>query len=891
MGYFRLLGRLIKLLWAPGILRQAIRQNRGHAFENFSIIQGDRFLSRKDTFGSIDEFVDSLRNAGVRPSHHVAVCMPLCPEYLICVLSLLKMGCVVIPLNHGTGSDRLNMILDESQADLLLTEAHRAGIHRPILALEDRPAWSDRPLSIPARSALTRAILIFTSGTTGSPKCGIVDVGWLFARVNFYARTLHLICTQPQWVTFNNVYAAVMFGGTVVLPELDEEKPFLDRVIRLLDAYQCTVMTCTPSFLDSLLDAYQKPIRSVRVVLLQGELITPAFLRRVEAFVDLKAVVSMYGATELSVVLEGSYDPAAGEMTFIPIAGLDQDVCILDDGHKRVGPHITGTIAIELNARDARRTRAVYFNDTHHYSAQRLVQDGRACYLTVGDLGYRDERGRFHLVGRNDRIVKVNGQRLDLTDVERAIEGACGEPTRCSVHYFDERLIVGFVNREVTLSSIRAQLSTLPDYGVPHYLLYLPTFPLNSNHKVDVAAMYSTFRDALRETLQQKHVAPRDDLETRLALMWSRHFSLEQIGVRDSFFDLGGSSLLAMTLLVEIRETFGVEIPPARMFEAQTIEAMAAMIRSQSGDSTAHEAVPRGIVSLRSGGNDSPLFCVHPTGGDVTCYRDLSRYLETRGFVYGIQDVYSRHDAELSIEELAELYTGLVRTLQARGPYQLCGWSMGGLLALEMASQLERHGEEVAWVGLIDTVQFHGGSPALSSDERHTGHRLGRYDLLRLVGLIDVFTADQGISSQEFKDRIEGEGWLEFLFASLNRTETFRGRWFDLTAFEKWLSVVFGHLDAQLKHVPRMVKAPLVFIKCPANHGMWTGHSSGGVDVYEVDSDHRSVISAPAARRAAEILSGYLLRQGTPDDRSAASGGVASGSRPPSSATGQQVLH
>ena len=215
--------------------------------------------------------------------------------------------------------------------------------------------------------------------------------------------------------------------------------------------------------------------------------------------------------------------------------------------------------------------------------------------------------------------------------------------------------------------------------------------------------MHSAFRDTLRETLQQNHVAPRNDLETRLALMWTRHFSLEQIGVKDSFFDLGGSSLLAMKLLAEIREAFGVEIPPARMFEAQTIEAMAAMIRTQSGDSTAREAVPHGIVSLRSGGNGSPLFCVHPTGGDITCYRDLSRYLEAHGSVYGIQDIYSSHDAERSIEELAELYTELVRTLQARGPYQLCGWSMGGLLALEMASQLERQGEEVGWVGLIDT--------------------------------------------------------------------------------------------------------------------------------------------------------------------------------------------
>lgn len=868
MGYVRLVGRLIKLLWAPGILRQAIRRNRGHAFEDFSIIQGDRFLSREHTFRLLDEFVGTFRDAGVRPSHHVAVCMPLCPEYLVCVLSLLKLGCVVIPLNHGTGVDRLNMILDESQADLLVTDVRRAGVNRPILALDDRRAWSERPLSIPARSALARAILIFTSGTTGAPKCGIVDVSWLFARVNFYARTLHLICTQPQWVTFNNVYAAVMFGGTVVLPELDDETPFLERVIRLLDTYECTVMTCTPSFLDTLLDAYQQPIRSVRVVLLQGELITPAFLRRIEGFVDLEAVVSMYGATELSVVLEGRYDAAAGDMTFLPIPGLDQDVCILDDNHKPVGPNTTGTIAIELSSRDARRTRSVYFNDTRDYSSHRLVKDGHACYLTVGDLGYRDERGRFHLVGRNDRVVKVNGQRLDLTDVECAVERACGGPIRCSVHYFDDRFIVGFVNRDVPLASIRAQLSTLPEYAIPQYLIHLPTFPLNSNHKVDVGAMYSAFRDALRETLQRNYVEPRNDLETRLALMWSRHFAIERIGVKDSFFDLGGGSLLAMRLLVEIREVFGVEIHPGRIFEAHTIEAMAAMIHS--GDPQAATAGAQGIVALRPGGDGGPLFCVHPTGGDITCYGELSRHLERRCSVYGIQDIHSSRDAELSIEQLAELHTKAVRTVQAHGPYQLCGWSMGGLVAFEMAVQLERDGEEVAWVGLIDTLKFDGGSAPLSSVEHHAGHPGGRYDLLRRVGMLDAFVAGQQISSEEeFKERIEAEDWLEFLFASLNSTEALRGRWLDLAAFEKWISVVFAHLNAQLTYAPRRVKAPLVVIKCPANESIWSGHSSGRVDVHAVDSDHMRVISAPAARRVADILNGFLMERSLADHRAA----------------------
>jgi thioesterase domain-containing protein len=193
-------------------------------------------------------------------------------------------------------------------------------------------------------------------------------------------------------------------------------------------------------------------------------------------------------------------------------------------------------------------------------------------------------------------------------------------------------------------------------------------------------------------------VAPRDELERRLAALWEELLGVRPIGVHDRFFDIGGDSFLAVRLMIRVQQALGRSIPVAALFAADTIDGLARAIR----DTPSHSASP--LVCLSSG-DGVPFFCVHPIGGHVLCYVDLARSLGTLRPFYGIQaqGLQGEMTPCADVVAMAAHYLKAIRSLQPRGPYWLGGWSMGGTVAFEIAQQLHAQDEEVARLVLIDT--------------------------------------------------------------------------------------------------------------------------------------------------------------------------------------------
>jgi thioesterase domain-containing protein/acyl carrier protein len=236
---------------------------------------------------------------------------------------------------------------------------------------------------------------------------------------------------------------------------------------------------------------------------------------------------------------------------------------------------------------------------------------------------------------------------------------------------------------------------SLPDYMVPSAFVALESLPISPNGKVDRKALPPPGASQL--SLDTPIVPPRDALELRLVRIWEELLGVQPVGVRSNFFELGGHSLLAVRLMASIRESTGKSLPMAALFQGGTVEHLAALLRQ--------ERVPwTPLVPFGGGGDGLPFFCVHPVGGNVLCYEELARQLGSRRPFYGLQARGLEGDAPPleSIEEMAALYLEAVRSVQPRGPYLLGGWSMGGLVAFEMARQLERQGEHVALLALID---------------------------------------------------------------------------------------------------------------------------------------------------------------------------------------------
>jgi thioesterase domain-containing protein/acyl carrier protein len=236
----------------------------------------------------------------------------------------------------------------------------------------------------------------------------------------------------------------------------------------------------------------------------------------------------------------------------------------------------------------------------------------------------------------------------------------------------------------------------LPVYMHPSVIVPLAEWPLTANGKIDYQQL---------KTLKQQHqekaiLAPRDQVEFKLARIWENILHVWPVSITDNFFELGGHSILAVALIAQIQSTFGHDLPVTTLFQNPTIEKLATVLRHYTDTDQWQTIVP-----IQTGGSRSPLFCVHPSGGTAFCYSNLARCLGPDQPVYGIQapDPTAWGQSTFSVVELASRYITALRQTQSQGPYFLGGWSAGGVIAFEMACQLHRQGEKVALLALFDS--------------------------------------------------------------------------------------------------------------------------------------------------------------------------------------------
>jgi thioesterase domain-containing protein/acyl carrier protein len=232
---------------------------------------------------------------------------------------------------------------------------------------------------------------------------------------------------------------------------------------------------------------------------------------------------------------------------------------------------------------------------------------------------------------------------------------------------------------------------------VPALFVLLDALPLMPNGKVNRRALPAP--DRTRPELEIAFVAPRDDLELQLAQIWEQVLSVRPVGVRDNFFELGGHSLLAVRLFALIEKRLGKKLPLTTVFQGATIEHLASVLRQQS-----KPGPQSSLVAIKPDGSKRPLFLVHPAGGHIFPYIYLAQHLDPDQPCYGLQarGLDEGQEPHTRIEDMAAYYIQAMQTVQPAGPYLLGGWSMGGVVAFEMAQQLHAQGERVALLALLD---------------------------------------------------------------------------------------------------------------------------------------------------------------------------------------------
>ncbi|NET60306.1 MAG: non-ribosomal peptide synthetase, partial [Symploca sp. SIO2E6] len=306
--------------------------------------------------------------------------------------------------------------------------------------------------------------------------------------------------------------------------------------------------------------------------------------------------------------------------------------------------------------------------------------------------------------GRIDNQVKIRGFRIELGEIEATLAQYPEVQEVVVIAREDsgrEKCLVAYLvtQEELASTQLRSFLKNkLPDYMIPTAFVLLDAIPLTPNGKVNRRALPTP--DADHFSQDTSLIPPRNPLELQLSQIWSEVLNIPTLGVRNSFFDLGGHSLLAVRLMARIEQQLGIHLPLTTLFTEPTIENQAHLLNSRSDISSNSPLVP-----IQTSGKLPPLFCIHPIGGNVLSYAELAESLGKNQPFYGLQSVglYGNEEPLTNIEEMAATYIQALQEIQPHSPYYLAGWSMGGVVAWEMAQQLQAAGQEVALVALIDS--------------------------------------------------------------------------------------------------------------------------------------------------------------------------------------------
>ncbi|MCF2135363.1 amino acid adenylation domain-containing protein [Mycetohabitans endofungorum] len=684
-----------------------------------ALVQGTHLLSYAQLNAQANRLAHRLIELGVRPDAKVAMCVERSPAMMVGLLAILKAGGAYVPLDPAYPGERLAHILQDAAPEIVLADAvgcaalgDAALASRTVLNPNTVPEQRDMNPSVPQLTARHLAYVIYTSGSTGTPKGVMVEHRGVMNLVHAQIARFE-VCATSRVLQFaslsfdasiSEILMAFGSGATLYLPP--ETTRWDQRELwTYLASHAITHVTLPPALLQQgeALPTLSTPL----MLILAGEAPDPAFVQYLSQHYT---VFNAYGPTEATVcatIWRGRRDMNS---KVVPIGRPIANTRIyLLDAHRQLVP--LGAVG-ELYIGGAGVARG-YLNRPE-LTAECFVRDpfsgeADARMYRTGDLARYLPDGHLEYLGRNDHQVKIRGFRIELGEIEaclakhaqvrEAVVLATGEGSA-------KRLVAYVVAQadEQLANTLRTHVaSALPEYMVPSAFVRLDALPLTPNGKLDRRALPVPDVNAF---VHQAYEAPQGELETTLAQIWSELLGVEQVGRHDSFFALGGHSLQAMQMISRSRTALGVSIPMRTLFEAPTLAALAQRVSMQGSVQDDSFAV---LLPIQPHGFRPPLFCIHPITGLSWHYRSLASCLGTDHPVYGLQARGLNGASPLAptIEAMAADYIQQMRRIQPRGPYYLLGWSLGGNVAHNMATQLEQQGERVALLAVLDATPNH----------------------------------------------------------------------------------------------------------------------------------------------------------------------------------------
>jgi amino acid adenylation domain-containing protein len=711
------------------------------------------------------------------------------------------------------------------------------------------------------------ACLFCTSGSTGAPKLVGLSHRAVMFDIGRQTNDLYLgpddrfdLLFSPAFsASLSSIFTALLTGGQLHLFDVRDRLTMLGP---WLERSGISVSTMTVSTLRTLCCAVEsgRARPTMRLVSVGGEPLLPSDVARFHAAFAASCVLqNAMASTETRTYAQYFVQRDSLDENVVPIGWpvFGKELVLLgEDGRVLVEPGQPGEIAVR-----SRYLADGYINDPE-LTARRFVRerDGATLFRT-GDRGQIRDDGSVVFLGRTDSLVKIRGYRVELDAIERVLSG---DPRISQVAVVvqnathGETAIAAFatprVGAHVTADDLRARLAgALPPYAVPASIVLLESLPVTRNGKVDRQAL------SRRRSDHARGLAPEGrDTVSSLTEIWTEVLQRPGIGLRESFFECGGDSLNALRLQLSIHERLGADLPLDVLVARPTIERLADWLDNAGTSGESHSV----LVPLQPEGAGVPLFCLPGIGGEPMRYEPLARHLGTGRPVYGLRaaGVPEGGGDSITIEAMATDYLArLDAVLTPEQPVHLCGHSLGGLVAFEMARQLRVAGRCVGLLAIIDTPLGRG----------HRRHLPGRaLDLAtNFPGWIAYDAMESGWRNLAVRCRGKAEVAGQRVLAKLTghpRREglNMRAYFGTLHVPARFQQAVNARYAAARRYVHHPYDGAITLFRARAQsltgpsdrHLGWSGLALEGVEVFDVPGHHDSCVSEPHVRHLADVL-------------------------------------
>jgi len=679
------------------------------------------FESESLTYQQLNEKAEQLadyliENYQIQTDTLIGISVERSLEMIIGVLGILKAGSAYVPIDPNYPPERIKFMLEDSRISVLLTQSFV--VHKlPLDSLENpvKVVYLDAELdkypspivncqlsTLRLRSVNTfncdnLAYVIYTSGSTGKPKGVMIEHQGL---VNLILAVDEILQIQPQsrvlqFANFSfdasiwEIAPTLSAGACLYLTQKENLLPS-QELIDFLTEHKITHLTIPPSVLSLL---PQATLPDLQILITAGEVCSKELVNR---WAKGRSFFNGYGPTESTVCASLALCQPHDKKTLIgkPLSNLH--IYILDAHNQPLPPGIPGELCI-AGVGLARGYLHRPELTAEKFIAVELFGKVEQIYKT-GDLARWKDDGNLEYLGRIDEQVKLRGFRIELGEIESLLlrHPLVKETVVILYQSENQQSLIAYVtgiDHDFGSDLKKYLKSSLPDYMIPAQIVVLDQLPLTPNGKIDRKAL-----PAPNVGITGLSVAPRNDFEAQLAKLWSTVLERQEIGIHDNFFELGGHSLLVIKLLNLIQEMFGQKLTLSSLFQNPTI----AQLAEQLGNKEVQK-VHTDVLLIQPQGNAIPLFCLPGANGHGLYFQDLAINLENHP-VYSLETPGRNGIDKVpkSVEIHAIQLIDLLHHQQPQGPYILTGYSSGCAVAFEMACQLEKRGEKVELLAILD---------------------------------------------------------------------------------------------------------------------------------------------------------------------------------------------